>query len=1122
MLTRLSFPLRNLSYFFTANVLLLVGVAIGTAVLTGALLLGDSLKGSLKQVTLDRLGSIQQALIADRFFHMGLADNSNGKTAPIIVLRGTVLRRSADGSKLLNRAGRVQIVGVDNRFWNLFDADASTWNDGYLINQALADALQLKPGETVEVRMEKPSNVPSDSVLGQRSEQTMVLETANVANILPNVGPGRFTLQPMQGEPLILYCKLPTLWRRMPEGQQQSVNVLLSPTTDDWKPTLNKMFNLTDIGYRTKVNTQKTVLSLSTERLLLEPRVVEAVQKSLYSPVTFGSPYITTPTLTYLANRIYRVDNGQPSKVFIPYSTIAGTAMLNKKPIAEDEVVINEFVAQDLGRDTKTIRIEYFVETEGHRLVEKQTDLKVIRIGNTSDETTDRTWTPEFPGMKGTLAEWDPPFPREQWHREWIRRRDEDYYKQLGATPKLFIHPNTAKKLFASRYGDATSIRIARFDGMPMDETELKALERKVLTVMGPSDFGLEWQNLREQGLRSASQGATTNMFGGLFAGFSLFLIVAAALLVALLFRLRMEKRAKEIGLLLATGWPVKLMRRTILAEGLALAIFGALLGIPLALGYAWLMIAGLRYGWGGLLASNSLSLHFTPVTLAVGATISVLIALFSMFLSLRSLVKLPAPMLLAGRTELSLTAHQPKRSWTRWLPWLCVGLAAGQLLYGFTLPVSQQAGLFFGAGFLLLFAGILLVRRYLRQRTGRSLTEQASLWSLGQLYVNRSPSRSVATIGLLAAGCFLVVAVGAFRKGTVDVSSKTSGTGGYSLIAETDVPLRVVPRNDADWQAVLGDRYDDLKEQLAVVKNLKWYGLRLRSGEDVSCLNLYQPTKPRVLGTSNPFIERGGFDITFPIVYKLLPTEPWAYLRGAPDLTVFVDDHTAQWVLQKQIRDKITLTDELDQPREAFFAGMINGSIFQSELIVSEYNFRKLYPSEAGYRYFLLDVPADKIKNVRSALELLLGESHGLFVQSTAAKLATFHAVENTYIGTFQALGGLGLLLGTAGLALVILRNVQERQGELALLQAVGFTRQQLARIILSEVVWMTLLGIAIGCVAALGVVVPLLASGSAGQLVLWLGMVVVLVPVVAVVASYSGVSLALRTPLIPALRGE
>lgn len=1123
-MSRFTYPLRNLTYFLTANLLLVIGVAIGTAVLTGALLLGDSLKGSLQQLTLDRLGSIEAVLMGDRFFPSSVADRFNSKVAPVIILRGNVLRRPMDGSKLLARAGRVQVVGVDPRFWPLFGETRGPLDDGVLINQALADLLQIQPSDSLEVRMEKPSSIPSDSVLGQRSEDdALVLQTSKLAGILPNHGPGRFTLQPMQNEPLILYVKLETLQRRLAEGQQMpagSANVLLR-SSESMSP-LDQVFTLEDLGFTLQPNLEKTAAVLSSRRLLLEPNAVQAVEAACKS-----TDWKVTPTLTYLANRIFRLDDGKPSKEFVPYSTIVGVASINGQTIADNEVVINDFIAQDLSKDAKAIRIEYFVETEGHRLIEKQADLKVKGIVPLTGQAADRTWTPEFPGMKGTLAEWTPPFPKSQWHSNWVRKRDEDYYKQYRATPKLFVNPATAKKLFGSRFGDATSLRIQKSSGDAISQEAEASLRQLIAKALPPSTFGLTWIDIKQQGLKSATTGATTNMFGGLFAGFSLFLIVAAALLVALLFRLRMEQRAKEIGLLLATGWPVKLARRAILTEGLLLAIAGALLGIPLALGYGWLMIYGLRHGWGGLLASNSLSLHFTPTTLMVGASVSTVIAWISMFLSLRSLVKLPSPMLLAGRTELPSHTVTPSRLWVRWLPAITLLLAVGLTALGATLPVSQQPGCFFGAGFLFLFSAIMLLRQYLRRGTRSTLSASSSMWSLGQLNVSRSPSRSLLTVALLAAGCFLVVAVGAFRKGKIDVTDKNAGSGGYTLIAETDVPLRSVPTSIDDWKTLLGDRYDEVKEQVASLDQLSWYGLRLHSGDDVSCLNLYQPTKPRVLGVTLPFANRGGFDVR---LYIGLFTNDkirarfnaWRYLATTRDMMLYLDDHTAQWVYQKEPPTPITLTNEIDQPVEANFIGMVNNSIFQSELLIGEANFRKLFPSQAGYRYFLIDTPPEKMQAVRSTLELLLGESHGLSVQTTASKLDAFQAVENTYIGTFQALGGLGLLLGTAGLALVILRNVQERQSELALLQAVGFTRRQIASTILSEVSWIVLLGIFIGSVAALFVVLPLLTAATAWQLLGWLGLILVLVPVVALISSLAGIRLALQTPLIPALRGE
>ena len=50
------------------------GVAVGTAVLAGALLVGDSMRGSLRHLTLDRLGRIDEAMVTSHFFRAALAE----------------------------------------------------------------------------------------------------------------------------------------------------------------------------------------------------------------------------------------------------------------------------------------------------------------------------------------------------------------------------------------------------------------------------------------------------------------------------------------------------------------------------------------------------------------------------------------------------------------------------------------------------------------------------------------------------------------------------------------------------------------------------------------------------------------------------------------------------------------------------------------------------------------------------------------------------------------------------------------------------------------------------------------------------------------------------------------
>ena len=149
-----------------------------------------------------------------------------------------------------------------------------------------------------------------------------------------------------------------------------------------------------------------------------------------------------------------------------------------------------------------------------------------------------------------------------------------------------------------------------------------------------------------------------------------------------------------------------------------------------------------------------------------------------------------------------------------------------------------------------------------------------------------------------------------------------------------------------------------------------------------------------------------------------------------------------------------------------------------------------------------------------------MLGD-FGFDAESTAAKLASFMAVQNTYLSTFQSLGGLGLLLGTIGLAVVQLRSVLERRAELALMRAAGFRRRRLAAMVLWENAALLIGGLGIGLVAALVSIIPQLAAGGATIPWPWLAATLGLVLIIGLVAGLAAVRVTFRAPLIPALRG-
>ena len=60
--------LQSFKHYLPVNLAIALGVAAATAVLTGALLVGDSMRTSLRDLTMDRLGQTDELLVSRGFF----------------------------------------------------------------------------------------------------------------------------------------------------------------------------------------------------------------------------------------------------------------------------------------------------------------------------------------------------------------------------------------------------------------------------------------------------------------------------------------------------------------------------------------------------------------------------------------------------------------------------------------------------------------------------------------------------------------------------------------------------------------------------------------------------------------------------------------------------------------------------------------------------------------------------------------------------------------------------------------------------------------------------------------------------------------------------------------------
>jgi hypothetical protein len=310
----------------------------------------------------------------------------------------------------------------------------------------------------------------------------------------------------------------------------------------------------------------------------------------------------------------------------------------------------------------------------------------------------------------------------------------------------------------------------------------------------------------------------------------------------------------------------------------------------------------------------------------------------------------------------------------------------------------------------------------------------------------------------------------------------------------------------------------------LPELDELSFIRFRLKPGDDASCLNLYQPQEPRILGVSNDFIGRNRFSFQKSIATTSEENQnPWQLLNrdlGEGVVPVIADANSLNYVLHLGLGDEFVLQGN-QGPVRLQVVGALDDSIFQSEFLVSEENFVRLFPHEEGYRFFLIEAPETNQTATVAALEDRLSD-FAFDVATTNERLANFHRVENTYLSTFQMLGGLGLLLGTFGLGAVLLRNVLERRRELALLRAVGYNPSHLMLMVVAENALLLFCGLITGTLSALLAIAPVFFERGGRLPNLSLSLLLAAVLISGLIVSLIATRAALRSPLLPALRAE
>lgn len=1128
---------RSLRHYWRQNVAVVLGTVVGAAVVSGALLVGDSMRGSLRDQALRRLGRIESGVIGARYFSQSVAAalqasgsgrGSSGTAAGVLMLRGSAAQVGSGA-----RDARVNIYGVDDHFAGLAGAEEfprPTQDRAVVLSDSLARELGAVVGDDILLAPARQAVISPETLLGRRDQSTVSLRLT-VQAITPAAGLGGLALDFRQAAAHNAFVRLETLQRALDQPGRINAVFLDAAAAEALRRGPGRLpMALEDYGVHVRAAPGGAHVTVESDSMLLPPPVETAVQQVADAFFTTR----VTRMLTYLANEIRAIPaearpaGGRP----VPYSTVIAVdahfsdvtplTLLDGTPaprLTRGEALLNRWTATELAAERgDEIELAYYVTLPFGRIEERSARFRVVGVLRMDTATTDSSLTPEYPGVTDakSLADWDPPFPMDLKR---IKPADEDYWTRYRTAPKVIVSLDDGRALWANdadRFGSLTSVRLRVADESPADVMARWAGE--INRRLKPEAMGIRIEPLRFQALRAAS-GNTD--FGVLFLAFSFFLLGSALLLVLLLFRLTIERRSEEVGLLAAIGVSRGAIRFSMLAQAGVLAAAGAALGQVAAVAYAWVMLSGLRSRWSAAVRAPFLELHANGLTVTIGFSISLAASLAAMYWGLRGLLHSPPRALLSG-----LVSGGGPKSTRRRLLLMTSGIlslaAGGLVLAGSTTRLVPAAGGFFGGGGLVLGAALCGVRacwagpprRVLRRPGWRTWIQ------LGVRNAPRHPGRSLLTVGLIASATFLIGALQAFRLEPPNATDRNSGSGGYALLAESAAPL-LADLNAAEDRQGLG-----LSEQAQrLLASAHVAAMRLRPGDETSCLNLYRHERPRILGAPQSFLSRGGFSFAAKLPGSLEErANPWLLLNRRFDdgaVPVIGDEAAVRWQMHRDLGGELEISAETGEPRRLRFVALLAGSALQGELVVAEEAFTRLFPSISGYRFFLIDASPAFVAELEAQLERDLA-TQGFDAVPTQRRMAEYFAVQNTYLSTFQLLGAMGLLLGTVGLAVVMLRNVVERRGELALMRAVGFSRRALGTVVLSENAALLATGLIIGAAAAFVAVMPQVLNDI--RRLSWTALLVT--PLATLLAGLTAgvlaLRLALRAPLMTALRRD
>jgi len=1036
MKNRIQLILQSLAFYKKPVFFQLLIIILLAAVITGSLLVGGSVKESLKRSSAERLGNTGIVISSGtRFFTsdlpLRLKDSSGVACIGILDLQGYC--QSLGSQK---RASNIHIYGINYDFFRFHGHDSISLKPGEVaVNRRLSDYLGINTGDELIIRYTELSDIPREAPFapsGQLSKSIVL----KVGKIIGQGGISNFSISISQITPMNIFINLADL----EDDHNKPIRLNRILIKNDRKNSvtgvsevLKNSLNLSDIGLSLKLIKRTGEFEISSDRIFIEDGIIKTINKQLPG---------SAPVLTYLGNRF--VDGTK----ITPYSFISALPA-KLYPEIGNGMIINRWMANDLDASVGDSILLYWYSIDSlNKMIEKKGNFIVNRIVEMYGIWADSLLMPAFPGIAGkeSCSDWDAGLPVKMKE---IRTKDEDYWNKYRGTPKAFISYSTGKKIWGNNFGPATAIRFPA--GITGNE-----IKDAMKGSLNPFTVGFSITDLADDTLNASDQSVD---FGSLFLSLGFFLILASLVLLSFASSSYFNSKKGQIQTLYALGFSNRWISGFLLSETGLISLAGCFIGAFAGYGINIVLTQALNTVWRGAVQTNTLNPYFIIMPVISGFILTFFIIMSLMLAKTRNFLK-----------KLHVNKHSAnkfpsERSNRIILLLFSILTICSFFLFLFT---NEKITYSFVTGTLLLLSLVIAWRQfYIRKlRLAGNMNRRRQL---SGIYYSLHPSSAISPVLFIAAGIFIVFILGSNRKNFSGINdSRLGGTGGYLLWGENIIPVKE-DLNTESGKKTYGLDDDDLKD-------MRFVQIKKLEGNDASCLNLNHIKAPPLLGIDpGDFISRKSFSFSGKLKSESI-ADPWQYLALSPGKNIIygiADQSVLEWNLKLKIGDTLILRAENGVPLKIVIAGGLQSSVFQGNVIIGLNNFSKYFPSSSGSSVLLVDGKMDLtdlyIKTLNDRFE-----NNGIIIESTSQRLESFFEVTNTYLSVFAVLGALGMIIGVAGLGFVLLRNYSQRKQEFSLMLAVGFSLEKIKGMIFSEQLLILFAGVSTGIISALAASLP------------------------------------------------